>query len=483
MVKASADSLLAVINDILDFSKIEAGKLEMETVAFALRRSIEPMLNTLALRAHPKALELNSAISPDVPDALIGDPSRLRQVLINLINNALKFTERGEVNLRVHRDSVDNGSASLHFIVEDTGIGIPPDKQAHIFEAFAQVGSTTSRFGGTGLGLTICRQLVEMMGGRIWVVSTPGQGSAFHFTARFGVSTSVGSERPVDTARLKGTRVLVVDDNLTNRRILDDLLARWGMKPTLAEDGQCALRILEQAFDEHEPFALLLTDGNTTDMGGFHLVQEIRKHPALSVATIMMLTSGGQREDAARCRALGLAGYVTKPVGEAELLDAVLRATGSTHSDATRAPVTARGLPKQRRSLRILLTEDNVVNQLVASRVLEKQGHRVVTSGNGREALARLDQERFDLILMDVEMPDIDGLEATALIRQKEKTTGGRIPIIAMTARAMKGDRERCLAAGMDEYVSKPIQPPVLFDAIDRLFPSQVPELIVAQGE
>jgi signal transduction histidine kinase/CheY-like chemotaxis protein len=477
MVKVSADSLLAVIDDILDFSKIEAGKLEMETLAFTLRDGIEPTLKTLALRAHPKGLELNCAIAADVPDALIGDASRLRQVLINLLNNALKFTERGEVNLWIHRDAVDKASTSLHFIVEDTGIGIAVEKQAHIFEAFAQVdGSTTRQFGGTGLGLTICRQLVQMMGGRIWVVSTPGRGSAFHFTASFGMSSSAGSHEPVETARLKGTRVLVVDDNLTNCGILDDLLARWGMKPTQADDTPRALQILMQALDAGEPFALVLTDGNTTDMGGFHLVEEIRKHPALSVATIMMLTTGGQRGDVARCRALGLAGYLTKPVGEAELLDAILRVTGSTRPEAPRAPVTAHARPEERRSLRILLTEDNVVNQLVASRLLEKQGHHVVTSGNGREALARLDRERFDLILMDVQMPDIDGFEATAMIRKKEETTGGRIPIIAMTAHAMKGDRERCLAAGMDDYVSKPLQPGLLFEAIDRLRPSSLKE-------
>jgi two-component system sensor histidine kinase/response regulator len=474
MVRVSADSLLAVINDILDFSKIEAGKLEMETIAFKLRSSIEPTLKALALRAHPKGLELNCAIAADVPDALVGDPSRLRQVLINLLSNSLKFTERGEVNLRVQRDSGDQESICLHFIVEDTGIGIPVENQAHIFEAFTQVdGSTTRRFGGTGLGLTICRQLVQMMGGRIWVVSTPARGSAFHFTASFGISRTAGSQEPVERAQLEGTRVLVVDDNLTNRQILERLLASWGMKPTLADDGPRALQILRQALAAREPFAIVLTDGNTADMGGFHLAEEIRRNPALSVATIMMLTTGGQRSDAARCRALGLAGYLTKPVGEAELLDALLRVTGLTRPEASRALVAEHVLPEERRSLHILLTEDNAVNQLIASRLLEKQGHHVVTSGNGREALDRLDKDRFDLILMDIEMPEIDGFEATATIRKKEETTGVRIPIIAMTAHALKGDRERCLEAGMDDYVSKPIYAEVLFEAIERLLPSQ----------
>jgi CheY-like chemotaxis protein len=268
MVKVSADSLLAVIDDILDFSKIEAGKLEMEAIRFTLRGTIEPTLKTLALRAHPKGLELNCAIATDVPDDLVGDPSRLRQVLINLLNNSLKFTEQGEVNLRIQRDSVGQESTSLHFIVEDTGIGIPVEKQAHIFEAFAQVDdSTTRRFGGTGLGLTICRQLVQMMGGRIWVDSTPGQGSRFHFTASFGLSSPAASREPVETARLAGARVLVVDGNRTNRQILEGLLAGWGMKPTLADNGPRALQILGQALEAHEPFAVVLTDGNTADRG------------------------------------------------------------------------------------------------------------------------------------------------------------------------------------------------------------------------
>jgi CheY-like chemotaxis protein len=271
-------------------------------------------------------------------------------------------------------------------------------------------------------------------------------------------------------ARLEGTRVLVVDDNLTNRRILEELLARWGMKPTLADTGDHALHILIEAAGARKPFTLVLTDGNTADMQGFRLAQEIHKNPGLSVAIIMMLTSGGQRGDVARCRALGLAGYLTKPVGEAELLDVILRVTGSTRPETTRSPVTGHAVREERRTLRILLAEDNPVNQLVASRLLEKQGHHVVTCGNGRQALERLDQERFDLILMDVEMPEIDGFEATATIRKKEETTAARIPIIAMTAHALMGDRDRCLAAGMDDYVSKPIQPKTLFEAIERLF-------------
>ncbi len=458
MVRASADALLTVINDILDFSKIEAGKLELETIEFHLRGSIEPTLKTLALRTHQKGLELNCLIEPDVPEALAGDPSRLRQVLINLLGNSLKFTERGEVNLRVQRESANEESISLHFSVEDTGIGIPAEKQARIFEAFTQVdGSTARRFGGTGLGLTICRRLVEMIGGHIWVESALGQGSTFHFTASFGISKAAGSPKPVEKAQLKGMRVLVVDDNLTNRRILERLLAGWGMKPTLADNGRQALETLAQAREAHKPFPLVLTDASMPEMDGFQLAEEIRKNPELSGATVMMLTSGGQRGDAARCRELGLAGYLTKPVGQGELLDAVLRVAGSKGSTEKPALVTRHSLREERRPLRILLAEDNLVNQTLASRLLEKHGHNVVTTGNGREALERLENESFDLVLMDVQMPEIDGFEATATIRKKEETTGNHLPVVAMTAHAMQGDKERCLAAGMDGYVSKPV--------------------------
>jgi signal transduction histidine kinase/DNA-binding response OmpR family regulator/ligand-binding sensor domain-containing protein len=470
MVKGSADSLLTVINDILDFSKIEAGKLEIETIAFTLRGTVEPTLKTLALRAYPKGLELNCAFAADVPDSLVGDPTRLRQVLVNLLGNSLKFTERGEVNLRVQRDSTDEDSASLHFIVEDTGVGISLEQQAHIFEPFAQAdGSTTRRFGGTGLGLTICRQLVQMMGGRIWVVSTPDKGSAFHFTAKFGASRDAEPQDRVETAQLKGTRVLVVDHNLTNRQILEGLLTRWGMKPTLADDYQGALQILRQALEAGERFALVLTDGNTADMGGFHFSEETRKNPELSGATIMMLRSGGPRDDVARCRALGLADYLTKPVGEAELLHAILRAvTGSMRGDPRRAVATEHQLPPEQRSLRILLAEDNVVNQRVASGLLTRRGHRVTVARDGRDALAQLDREIFDLVLMDLQMPGMGGLDATVAIRRREGVTGRHVRIVAMTAHAMASDREQCLAAGMDGYLSKPIDPSILFAVVEQ---------------
>jgi len=458
MVRTSAESLLTIINDILDFSKIEAGKFELETLEFKLRGSIEPTLKMLAPRAHQKDLELNSFIETDVPEALIGDPSRLRQILINLFGNSLKFTERGEINLRVQREWAKEGSICLHFSVEDTGIGITAEQQSRIFEAFTQVdGSTARRFGGTGLGLTISRQLVGLMGGRIWVESAPGQGSVFHFTARFGIARTSTSPLPVEKAQLKGLRALVIDDNLTNRQILKRLLAGWGMKTTLADNCWQALEILAQALKAHKPFALVLTDGNMPEMDGFQFAEEIRENPHLSSATIMMLTSDGQRGDAARCRELGLAGYLTKPVGQAELLEAVLRVAASKGFTDKPSLVTRHSLREEGRPLHILLAEDNLVNQKVASRVLEKHGHHIVTAANGRLALERLAAESFDLVLMDVQMPEVDGFEAVASIRKMEEGTGTHLPVVAMTAHAMQGDRERCLAAGMDGYLSKPL--------------------------
>jgi two-component system, sensor histidine kinase and response regulator len=470
MVKASADSLLTLLNDILDFSKIEAGKLALETIEFKLRRCIEPTLKTMALNAHQKGLELNCSFDPEVPDALVGDPSRLRQILLNLLGNSLKFTERGEINLTVQRDSGDDAIANLHFRVQDTGVGIPAEIQARIFDAFTQAdGSTTRRFGGTGLGLTISRQLAQMMGGRIWVESVLGQGSTFHFTASFGISQAAMAPIPLEKAQLNGMRALVVDDNLTNRRILECLLAGWGMHPTLAGDGAEALRTLAHACEANEPFPLVLTDAGMPVMDGFQLAEEIRKNPMLSGTTIMMLTSAGQRGDAARCREMGLEGYLTKPVSQSELLDAVLRAVGSKRPQAKPTLVTRHLLREEGRSLRILLAEDNVVNQILASRLLERQGHKVVTVGNGRAALERLEKGTFDLILMDIQMPEMDGFEATAKIREKEAATGTHLPVIAMTAHTMEGDRERCLAAGMDGYISKPIRAEDLIDAIKRI--------------
>ena len=482
MVRTSADSLLTIINDILDFSKIEAGKLELETIEFNLRDSIEPTLKTLAPRAHQKGLELNCIIEPDMPEALQGDPSRLRQILVNLLGNALKFTKTGEVNLRVQREPAQGESISLHFSVEDTGIGIPAEQQTRIFEAFTQVdGSTARRFGGTGLGLTICRELVEIMGGRIWVESTLGRGSTFHFTASFGVSEAPAPAEPLEAVQLAGMRALVVDDNQTNRRILGGLLAGWGMEPTLAGSGAEALGTMARARQARQSFRLVLTDAEMPEMDGFELAAEIRRDPGLAGVSILMLTSAGQRGDAARCREAGLGGYLTKPVGQSELRDAILRVL-ATKPEAKPVLVTRHSLREGKR-LRILLAEDNLVNQRLVVRLLEKQGHHLTIAGNGREALERLEKESFDVVLMDVQMPEMDGFEATAAIRERERLTAKHVPIIAMTAHTMQGDRERCLAAGMDGYVSKPIKLQELIGAIEnRSSQEPLPEEVTAES-
>ncbi|MHB0959478.1 MAG: response regulator [Pirellulaceae bacterium] len=472
MVKTSADYLLAVINDILDFSKIEAGRLEMETRDFSLRDNLDETVAALSLRAHEKGLELADEVAPDVPDALVGDPGRLRQIVVNLVGNAVKFTDRGEVVVRVERQSQTDHRVELHFSVLDTGIGIPADKKEMLFKAFTQLdASTTRKYGGTGLGLAISSQLVRRMGGRLWVESELGRGSTFHFTAHFDLSREPVQRRlPAESTRLRGLPVLAVDDNATNRRILQGMLAHWGMKPTVVAGGKQAMAVLQQAQQAGEPFALVLLDNMMPEMDGFALAEQIQQHPELAGATLMMISSAGRRDDAARCRELGVSAFMTKPIRRAELMESILQALSFRESDPTEArPTTGPSLTSTARHLRILLVEDNLVNQKLAVRLLEKRGHSVIVAGNGQQALAALEQESFDVILMDVQMPEMDGLEATAAIRHRESTSGGHIPIVAMTARAMKGDRERCLAAGMDHYVSKPLQPAELFDTVERL--------------
>jgi PAS domain S-box-containing protein len=473
MVKSSADSLLELINTILDFSKIEAGKLELESIEFNLRDTLRPTLKTLALRAHEKSLELNYQVRPDVPETLVGDPGVLRQIIVNLVGNAIKFTEHGEVNVRVERESEEERRACLHFRVEDTGIGIPVESQTRIFEAFAQAdSSTTRRYGGTGLGLTISRRLVEMMGGRIWLESTPGKGSAFHFTVWLGRGDQTKRATP-EPASLDGLAVLVVDDNLTNRRILEEMLSAWRLKPTLAESGRQAMSSLEKALDAGLPFPLVLVDANMPEMDGFALVEQLRRNPGLAGAIIMMLSSASQSGDAARCRELGVAAHLTKPIGQSELLDAILLAVGGKLHAAAPAsrPGTHDPLREPPRGLRILLAEDNHVNQMLAVRLLEKRGYHVQVANDGREALEKLKAADFDLVLMDVQMPVMGGFEATAAVREMEKSTGKHIPIVALTAHAVKGDRERCLAAGMDGYIGKPIRSEELFEQIEALIP------------
>ncbi len=476
LVKSSADYLLAVINDILDFSKIEAGKLDLDPVDFNLRDHLDETITTLSLRAHAKGLELACHVLDDVPETLVGDACRLRQVLVNLIGNAVKFTHAGEVAVRVEREFQDEATVRLHFSVRDTGIGIPREKLSLLFQAFSQVdASTTRKYGGTGLGLAISLQLVKLMGGRVWVESEPGEGSTFHFTVRLGLSSSIVPSRvPADLARLRGLPVLVVDDNATNRRILGDMLRHWDIAPVLVESGRQALAALHAAADAGKPFPLVLLDNMMPEMDGFMLAEEIVRHPGLARSTLMMLSSADRHKDIARCRDSGIQTYLTKPIKRAELQAAILSALGGApvhEMHGARRAVTAGA-----RSLRVLLTEDNVVNQKLAVRLLEKRGHSIVVAGNGREALEVLARESFDVVLMDVQMPEMDGFEATRRIRERERTTGDHVPIIAMTAHAMKGDRERCLEEGMDGYISKPLQPSELFESVESLAAVARPE-------
>jgi two-component system, sensor histidine kinase and response regulator len=472
-VKLSADALLNVINDILDFSKIEAGKLELEEIDFDLSDCIEGTLKAVALRAHEKGLELLCEVAPGVPETVIGDSGRLRQILLNLVGNALKFTAEGEVGLKVQVDVMEEKASLLHFTVSDTGVGIPPEKLDMIFDSFSQADTSTTRhYGGTGLGLTISRRLVAMMGGRVWVESTVGVGSRFHFTVRLGTATRqpVVVESSAPAAILHGVKVLIVDDNRTNRRILQGLVERWGMKPTVVSDGEEALLELSVARKAQDAYGLILTDMHMPKMDGFGLVENIKESPELSTATIMMLTSGGQRGDAARCGELGIAAYLLKPIRQVELREAIVRVLRAKQQPGPMSMITRHSLQDEHdplRTLHILLAEDNHVNQKLAQRLLEKRGHHVVLANNGKEALAALAHHSFDVALMDVQMPEMDGLAATKAIREKEKLTGSHLPVIAMTARVMKGDRERCMEAGMDGYISKPIDVKALDEILD----------------
>jgi PAS domain S-box-containing protein len=471
MVKSSADSLLSLLNDILDFSKIEAGKLDFETIDFRLRDTLDDTIRTLGLRAQQKGLELACHVLPDVPDGLQGDPTRIRQIVVNLLGNAIKFTSQGEVVIQVEIQHESEDEVVLHFTIRDTGIGIPLEKQQLIFEAFTQTDSSTTRkYGGTGLGLAISSRLVNRMGGKIWVESEPGQGSTFHFTTRFQLQ-KISSRKyaPLGTEALRGLPVLVVDDNATNRCVLQEMLLAWQMNPVLTESGPEALRILERADTERIPFSLILLDAQMPGMDGFRIVERIKQDPRLAKSVVIMLTSGGSRGDAARCRELGIQGYLTKPIKRSDLLEGIKVVLGAqSGAEASASLVTLHSLRESRGRLRILLAEDNRVNQVLAVRLLEKRGHEVAVVGSGEEALEALDKQAFDLVLMDVQMPELDGLQATAAIRKREMKSGKHIPIIAMTAHAMAGDKERCLEAGMDDYITKPIRPEQLGDVLKR---------------
>jgi len=474
-VKHATDSLLAVINDILDFSKIEAGKIEIDRTDFSLQETVEETVRTLALRAHEKGLEVACRIGADVPEALVGDRDRVRQVLMNLLGNAIKFTARGEVVVGADVESRAEDGVWIHFSVRDTGIGISPDKLEMVFEAFTQADtSTTRQYGGTGLGLPISRRLVELMGGKLWAESEPGKGTTFHFQVPFDISKSPKKKAaPPRAVNLVDLPVLVVDDNATNRRILEELLTKWGMRPVPADSGFLALDLLQKANAAGHPFPLVLLDLHMPMMDGFEVAQRVKEARNLSGATIMMLSSATRPGDVTRCKKAGVAAYLTKPIRRGELLEAILSVLGKGPSEDGEIRLPSRPSVNERRSgVRILLAEDNPVNQTVAMRLLSKHGHRVVLAASGREALGALEKDPvdgFDLVLMDVQMPDMDGFEATAAIREQERETKAHIPIVAMTAHAMKGDRERCLEAGMDAYIAKPVRAKELLDLIEQL--------------
>jgi CheY-like chemotaxis protein/HPt (histidine-containing phosphotransfer) domain-containing protein len=473
LVEQSADALMRLLNDILDFSKIEAGKLELESIPFQLRDVLGDTLQALTARAVQKNLELAFHIPQDVPDGLIGDPGRLRQIVVNLVGNAIKFTDRGEVVVDVQVESRQPQAVILHVIVRDTGIGIPLEKQSLMFQAFTQADSSMSRrYGGSGLGLAISAQLARLMGGRMWLDSEPGKGSTFHLTAQWGLQPNPAPKAEPDadmSSSLRAMRVLIVDDNATNRHILEEMLLQWDMEPLAVEGGLQALSEMERAVAQSRAFRLVLLDAMMPGMDGFALAEKIAQRPEFAGATLMMLSSAGPSVDAARCRELKLVRCLTKPVKQSTLLDAITAVMGGTQSQR---PIQSDAVAPATRPLRVLLAEDGLVNQKVAVTLLQRRGHRVTVAFNGREAVELWEKEPggFDLILMDVQMPEMDGYEATATIRQRE-AGGAHIPIIAMTANAMKGDRDICISAGMDGYVAKPVRAKALYEAIEEALP------------
>ncbi len=466
IVSESAESLLTIINEILDFSKIEAGKLELECRDFDVREEIGDTLKSLAEPAHMKGLELAWRVAQDVPQQLLGDPVRFRQVIVNLVSNGVKFTKQGEVVVSVEKLPSEDPFVELQVAVRDTGIGIPEEQQVRIFSAFEQADSSTTRqFGGTGLGLAIASRLVQKMGGRLWLESQPGAGATFHFTARLETASRV-AEPTREAPALSQTHVVIVDDNATNRRILQELLRHWGMRTTAVESGAAAMDALHSLGAEQPP-PIVIVDANMPEMDGFMLVDKLRRTAAFRDLGVIMLTSGSRDGDSARCEQLGIARKLMKPTKQSELFDALLSVTGqpaSAGNSATASRSPALRLPK----LRILLAEDGKANQVLAMGLLRRDGHEVVLAEDGAQAIARLNEGSFDLVLMDVQMPVLDGLEATRQIREQEAQSGKHVPIIAMTARAMKGDREKCLDAGMDGYVAKPVRKEELLQAIQQ---------------
>ena len=476
MVQEAGESLLIIINDILDFSKIEAGRLDLENIIFDLRESLGDTMKLLAMRAHRKHLELACHVQSELPSVLVGDVGRLRQMIINLIGNAIKFTEAGEVVLDVSQETRTKDAIVLKFAVRDTGIGIAADKLDLIFEEFQQADtSTTRRYGGTGLGLAICSRLVHLMGGRIWVESTPGEGSTFYFTARFLLAESGRKPHgPQDVKRLKDLRVLIVDDNRTNRLILEEIIQNWQMNPVSVAGVTEALEAIEQARHAGQPFRLILSDVNMPDHDGFHLAEQIQQQPGLQAATVMMLSSGDRPGDISRCEKVGVAGYLTKPVKQSDLFDAIALALGLAEMQPEWEQEVFSTAYVKLSPMRILLAEDSIANQKLAINLLEKWEHEVTVANNGLEALSLVGLYEFDVVLMDVQMPEMDGLVATREIREREENTDRHLPIIALTAHAMKGDREQCLAAGMDAYLSKPVRAHQLLQTMADVLPQFV---------
>jgi signal transduction histidine kinase/CheY-like chemotaxis protein len=473
-IKNSSEALLTLLNDILDFSKIEAGKLELENSRFNLRSTMEAALGPLEISARRKGLELKHRIEPGAPSFLRGDPGRLRQVIVNLVANAIKFTEKGEVILGVEVENMQGEKdqyATLRFTVSDTGIGIHPEKQDSIFDVFSQENdSTTRKHGGTGLGLSISREIINMMGGDIGVRSMPDAGSVFQFTARFDIDTEADEKgRTVRDVDLADTSILIVNDNETNRQILRDSVSAWGAAVTEAKDGEEVFQLLKKASGANSPYDIILFDFQIPETNGFQVAGEIIKSGVAGEAKVFIMTSAGMRGDLAQCKKLGLSGYLMKPLKEADLVNAVSRSLDRTMGEEQHV-ITRHFLHEETTARNILVAEDNAVNQMLARRILQKRGHLVTVVDNGRDAVKALGEQPFDLVLMDVQMPEMDGMEATRIIRNSRPTDlNPEIPIIALTAYAMKGDRERFIEAGMDDYISKPLKAGELLEKVDRI--------------
>ena len=477
-IRYSSEALLTVINDILDFSKIEAGKLEFETVDFDLRNAVEETIELLAERARVKQLEFASLIYHDVPTALRGDPGRLRQVLTNLIGNALKFTERGEVIVRGEKERESDTEVTIRFSISDTGIGISAEAQDNLFQPFIQAdGSTTRKYGGTGLGLSISKQLVELMGGKIGVTSQPGEGSTFWFTAKLEKQLTVMAPVPLQLESPQKLRVLIVDDNATNRKILSHQIGSWGMTHAEADSGPVAIELLRAAAADDAAYDLAILDLSMPDMNGFELARMIKSDSATAATQLILLTSAGTRGDGARAQAAGVAAYLTKPIRQSQLFDCLITVVSKSSGSSvpTTTLVTRHTLreAKHMSDKLILLAEDNIVNQKVAVRQLQKLGYRADAVANGHEAIEALSRIAYDLVLMDCQMPEMDGYEASAEIRRIEGTRR-HTPIIAMTAHALNGDREKSLAAGMDDHITKPVNPEQLSRVLDQFLASAV---------